>query len=103
MLLAHGGSHDGNREGSCDGALPLRSSRKASSRSRLHRYTATDGSEIYRRIRAKHPGTGEKWIRPMYANGSGYKLGEPDFGGKPKPLYRLHELVAADRLGRFGG
>jgi hypothetical protein len=61
----------------------------------LHCYTARDGSQLYWRIRLKHPTTGEKWIRPMYANGQGYKLGEPDFGGK-KPLYLLHKLVAAD-------
>ncbi len=61
----------------------------------LHCYTARDGTPIYWRIRLKHPGTGDKWIRPMHANGQGYKLGEPSFAGK-KPLYRLHELVAAD-------
>lgn len=59
----------------------------------LHCYTAPDGTPIYWRIRLKHPANGDKWVRPMYANGEGYKLGEPDFGGK-KPLYRLHDLVA---------
>ena len=63
----------------------------------LHCYTAADGAPIYHRIRLKHPDTGEKWIRPMYANGAGYKLGEPDFGGKLKPLYRLHEVITADQ------
>ena len=61
----------------------------------LHCYTARDGTPIYWRIRLKHPGTGEKWVRPMYANGEGYKLAEPDFDGK-KPIYRLHEVAVAD-------
>jgi hypothetical protein len=62
----------------------------------LHPYTAADGAPIYYRIRLKHPTTGDKWLRPMYANGEGYKFGEPDFGGRLKPIYRLHEIAAAD-------
>jgi len=62
----------------------------------LHCYTSADGAEIYHRIRLRHPAGGAKWIRPMHANGNGYALGEPDFGGKAKPLYRLHELAASD-------
>lgn len=58
----------------------------------LHEYTSEDGIPLFWRIRAKHPRTGEKWIRPMSLNGQGYKLGEPDFP-EGKPLYRLHDLA----------
>ncbi len=81
----------------------------------LHSYTDTQGTPLYWRIRAKHPQTAEKWIRPMKLHGQGFKLGEPDFP-KGKPLYRLHELVmrtdepvmivegemCADRLAQIG-
>lgn len=62
----------------------------------LHTYTDRDGSALYWRIRAKHPTTGEKWIRPMRRSGAGFALGEPPAVDHPggKPLYRLHELVA---------
>ncbi len=64
--------------------------------SALHAYTTRDGAPLYYRMRLKHPDTGEKQIRPFHANGAGFKFGEPNFGGKPKPLYRLHEIAAAD-------
>lgn len=59
----------------------------------LHVYTDRDGQPLHWRIRLKHPDTGEKWIRPMKLNGTGYALGEPDYPDG-KPLYRLHELNA---------
>ncbi len=58
----------------------------------LHAYTDTQGSQLYWRIRAKHPQTGKKWIRPMKLNGQGFTFGEPTYP-KGKPLYRLHELA----------
>lgn len=62
----------------------------------LHCYTARDGAALYWRMRLKHPGSGEKVIRPIHLNGSGYVLGEPDFANKPKPIYRLHEIAATE-------
>ena len=59
----------------------------------LHPYTDAKGDAIYWRIRLKHPGTGEKWIRPMKLNGRGYELAEPNFVG-PKPLYGLHHIAS---------
>ncbi len=59
----------------------------------LHEYLGQDGTPLFWRIRAKHPDTGEKWIRPMKLNGQGYTLGEPEYPDG-KPLYRLHELAA---------
>jgi hypothetical protein len=59
----------------------------------LHAYTDADGVPLYWRIRAKHPTTGEKWIRPMKLNGDGYELGEPKFEDG-KPLYALHRIVS---------
>lgn len=58
----------------------------------LHTYDDTKGEVIYWRIRLKHPDTGEKWIRPMKLNGSGYELGEPKFTNG-KPLYALHRIA----------
>ncbi len=60
----------------------------------LHTYTDKEGKPLYWRIRAKHPSTGEKWIRPMKLNGHGYELGEPKFDGL-KPLYAL-DIIAAN-------
>jgi hypothetical protein len=37
----------------------------------LHTYTDTAGQPLYWRIRAKHPETGEKWIRPVRRNDRG--------------------------------
>jgi energy-coupling factor transporter ATP-binding protein EcfA2 len=58
----------------------------------LHTYTDARGQPLYFRIRAKHPQTGEKWLRPMRRNGRGYELGEPEFPDG-KPLYRLDDLA----------
>jgi hypothetical protein len=58
----------------------------------LHEYHNADGNIAYWRIRLKHP-NGDKWIRPMYRNGRGFELGEPDFANG-KPLYRLPDLIA---------
>lgn len=58
----------------------------------LHTYTDTKDEPLYWRIRTKHPDTGEKWIRPMKLNGSGYELGEPKFLNG-KPLYALHRIA----------
>jgi Protein of unknown function (DUF3987) len=58
----------------------------------LHCYTNTRGMPLYWRIRAKHPDTGEKWIRPIYINGTGFGLGEPKFD-RGKPLYALHHIT----------
>ncbi len=62
----------------------------------LHRYTDCAGNLDHYRIRLKHPTTGDKWIRPMKLNGTGYVLGEPAAAEHPngKPLYRLHDLAA---------
>jgi len=60
----------------------------------LHPYTDAQGEALYWRIRAKHPGTGEKWIRPMYRNGGGFELGEPEFASGKKPLYALHRIAS---------
>ena len=46
------------------------------------------------RVRAKHPETGEKWIRPVTLNGETWEMREPSFPAG-KPLYRLHEVVAS--------
>ena len=62
----------------------------------LHEYRDAKGQPIYWRIRCKHPDTGDKWIRPMHWNGTGYAIGEPPAPAEGKPLYRLPELLAAD-------
>jgi putative DNA primase/helicase len=59
----------------------------------LHAYTDEKGEALYWRIRAKHPDTGEKWIRPMYLNGRGFELGEPKYPDG-KPLYGLHRIAS---------
>ncbi len=59
----------------------------------LHCYTDSNGSPLHWRIRAKHPTTGEKWIRPMKRARDGFVLGEPVYQ-IGKPLYRLHHLAA---------
>jgi hypothetical protein len=43
----------------------------------LHTYTDREANPLYWRIRAKHPATGKKWIRPMKLTGTGYELREP--------------------------
>src|SRR5205823_5221354 len=62
----------------------------------LHEYVNADGQAIYYRIRAKHPQTGDKWMRPMYANGGGFTLAEPKFVEGGKPLYALDRIAVAD-------
>ncbi|MBI4191554.1 MAG: AAA family ATPase [Betaproteobacteria bacterium] len=59
-------------------------------------YEYANGSQSFYRIRLKHPDTGEKWIRPMWLNGRGWELGEPEFENG-KPLYRLRELAEKPR------
>ncbi len=59
----------------------------------LHAYTDEKGEPLYWRIRAKHPDTGEKWIRPMHVNGRGFEIGEPKCPDG-KPLYGLHRIVS---------
>ena len=62
----------------------------------LHCYHGADGVPVLWRIRCKHPGTGDKWMRPMHWNGAEYVIGEPPAPTEGKPLYRLPELLAAD-------
>ncbi len=59
----------------------------------LHTYTDAQGEALYFRIRAKHPETGEKWIRPMHLNGEGWEMGEPKFPNG-KPLYALQRIAS---------
>lgn len=61
--------------------------------SALHTYTDAEGNALYWRIRAKHPETGDKWIRPMKSNGQSYELTEPKFPNG-KPLYALHHIAS---------
>jgi AAA domain/Homeodomain-like domain len=58
----------------------------------LHVYTDIAGAPLYWRIRAKHPVTGEKWIRPLRLGDSRYELSEPHFTDG-KPLYALQRLA----------
>ena len=60
----------------------------------LHTYTDREANPLYWRIRAKHPATGKKWIRPMKLTGTRYELREPVRPANGKPLYRIHELAA---------
>lgn len=63
----------------------------------LHTYTDIAGNPLYWRARAKHPKTGEKWIRPLYLTAKGYAMGEPEpASGAGKPLYRLDELAQSE-------
>ena len=59
----------------------------------LHEFTNRDGDALHWRIRLKHPGTGDKWIRPMQRFGDGFRPGEPAYP-EGKPLYRLRDLAA---------
>jgi len=59
----------------------------------LHEYRDGQGAPIYWRIRLRHS-DGRKWIRPMYVNGNGYELGEPEFPNGKKPLYALDRVAA---------
>jgi len=62
----------------------------------LHVYADASGDPVYWRIRCKQPDTGDKWIRPMHWNGTGYAIGESEAPAEGKPLYRVPELLAAD-------
>lgn len=59
----------------------------------IHHYTAPDGSITFVRLRLKHPGTGEKWVRPLRRDTSGVwcELKAPEFESGA-PLYNLHQL-----------
>ncbi len=52
------------------------------------------------RIRLTHS-NGEKWIRPMYLNGHGYEIGEPEFPNR-KPLYKTCLNLSAVPLIQYG-
>lgn len=67
----------------------------------LFEYQDATGQPLFWRIRAKHPETGNKWIRPMFWNGSEYVVGEPAANGSGKPLYRLPEMVNASADARI--
>lgn len=60
----------------------------------LHEYRDECGTTLYWMIRAKHPKTGEKWIRPMHFTEGRFKLKLPKFEPGKKPLYGL-DLIAA--------
>lgn len=72
-----------SRKAAADGFTP----------SALHRYSDRDGNPTHWRIRLKNPDTGDKWIRPMMRDGTGFVLKQPDYPNGT-PLYRLHELAA---------
>lgn len=59
----------------------------------IHHYTAPDGAIMFARLRLKHPGTGDKWIRPLRRDDAGIwcELKAPEFEGGA-PLYNLHRL-----------
>ena len=58
----------------------------------IHYYTTSDGAIEYARLRLKHPGTGEKWIRPLRRNvGLWNELKAPEFEGGA-PIYNLNQL-----------
>ena len=58
----------------------------------LHTYTNADGTPCYWKLRMRHPGTQEKWIRPMSMEKDNFVLKEPEFSGG-KPLYGLDLLA----------
>jgi hypothetical protein len=59
----------------------------------VHPYKDLDDKDLFYRIRRKNAG-GDKWIRPICLDSSGYyRLGEPSqFKDLPKPLYGLQLL-----------
>lgn len=72
----------------------------------LHTYVNADGQSIYYRARLEHPDgdaapEGRKIIRPLWLNGSGYKIGEPDFPNGNKPLYNLDRIAADEQAPVF--
>lgn len=62
----------------------------------LHEYADAKGRPQFYRIRARNR-QGEKWMRPMCLQGGRFKFGEPSATREGKPLYRLAELLAAER------
>ena len=68
----------------------------------LHEYTDATGQPICYKVRAKHPTTGDKWIRAFHHEGTTFIAKEPVYtevypiGNGKKPLYRLHELLNSD-------
>lgn len=61
----------------------------------LHPYRAPDGTPLYWRIRLKCDGTGEKWIRPFFWNGTAFENTEPPAPPEGKPLYGLERLTVS--------
>lgn len=79
-----------------------------------HRYNATDGTELFRQVRLKHPDK-PKIIRPMHLNGTRYRRGRPQrpTGGWPlytppfplvatDPVYFVEGETCADALAELG-
>lgn len=62
----------------------------------LHVYRNEQGQPQFWLIRARHPQTGDKWIRPMHFDGKDYRLGTPRFTNG-KPLYNLDLLTHRKR------
>ena len=62
----------------------------------VHEYTAADGQPLYWKIRAKHEGTGDKFIRAFHWTGSTFKASEPAHPLEGKPLYALQHIAQAD-------
>ncbi len=62
----------------------------------LHAYHDASGAPIFWRWRVRC-GDGRKVMRPMYWNGCAYVPGEPKPPAEGKPLYRLPDLLGADR------
>ncbi len=62
----------------------------------VHEYTAADGQPLYWKIRAKHEGTGDKFIRAFHWTGTGFKASEPAHPLEGKPMYGLHGIAQAD-------
>jgi putative DNA primase/helicase len=68
----------------------------------IHFYTTSDGAIEYARLRLKHPGNGEQWIRPLRRNlGCWNELKAPEFEGGA-PLYNLHQLCDPMRQSERG-
>lgn len=59
----------------------------------LHAYRNQQGEPLFWVIRARHPQTGDKWIRPMHFAGEDYRQGAPNFASG-KPLYNLDLLTS---------
>ena len=47
------------------------------------------------------PPDGRKIIRPLHLNGTGWKIGEPDFPAGRKPLHNLDKIAAAEGVTVF--